>query len=224
MTSLEPRQRASDACLAFDTLVAPECRPRLRRRAELRAAVGRAALELSERRGFESVTVDEIARTAGVSRATFFRHFPRKESALFGWRAAWLEEFERLAAMRRADEPAFASIERAFARIGGLYQSHREHMIRHNAVVAASPSLLAHEAALDRSWEYAVVRAVSGTERGDDRFARWFGAALLGVLRAEVREWFEHDGQTDLVSAGMEAMRWLIDRSDPIRRREAGLG
>lgn len=208
------------APFAFDRTLPPEAGVRAQRRAEIQSAVGRAALELAEEHGFEAVTAEAIAHAAGVSRATFFRHFPRKESALFCWREAWLGEFERIVAERRSGESDFAAIERAFTAIGALYEAHRDHMVRHNAVVSASPGLQAHEAARDRDWEFAVVRAVSRDGVADDREAKWFGAALLGVLRATVRDWFEHDARTDLVAAGVEAMRWLVDRSDPTRPQE----
>ena len=40
-----------------------------------RARIERAALDLFTRRGFESVTTDEVADAAGISRRTFFRYF-----------------------------------------------------------------------------------------------------------------------------------------------------
>ncbi len=40
------------------------------------------AFDLFARRGFESVSADAIAEAAGISRATFFNYFPRKEMIL----------------------------------------------------------------------------------------------------------------------------------------------
>ncbi|MBP2478525.1 AcrR family transcriptional regulator [Crossiella equi] len=43
-----------------------------------------AALELFEQRGYENTTVIEIAERAGLTKSTFFRHFPDKREVLFG--------------------------------------------------------------------------------------------------------------------------------------------
>ncbi|WP_345577017.1 TetR/AcrR family transcriptional regulator [Nonomuraea rosea] len=42
-----------------------------------------AALTLFEQRGFDAVSIDDIAAAAGVSRRTFFNHFDTKAGALF---------------------------------------------------------------------------------------------------------------------------------------------
>ena len=57
-------------------------RHELRRRAT-RAALRETALEMFARRGFDDVTVSEIADEVGVTERTFYRHFPTKEAVLF---------------------------------------------------------------------------------------------------------------------------------------------
>lgn len=47
------------------------------------AGVQAAALALVSERGLTAVTVEDIAAAAGVSRRTFFNHFPTKAAALF---------------------------------------------------------------------------------------------------------------------------------------------
>ncbi|MBP2329492.1 AcrR family transcriptional regulator [Kibdelosporangium banguiense] len=56
----------------------------LRERKELQArrTIRDAALKLFAERGYESVSVDEIAVAADVSRATFFNYFPAKEDTI----------------------------------------------------------------------------------------------------------------------------------------------
>ncbi len=53
-----------------------------RKRDDARAGVVAAALRLAETSAFKDLTVDEIARAAGVSRPAFYIHFPDKESLL----------------------------------------------------------------------------------------------------------------------------------------------
>ena len=56
---------------------------RSRTRLATRQAISNAATRLFIERGFDHVTVDEIAATAGVGRMTVFNHFPRKEDMFF---------------------------------------------------------------------------------------------------------------------------------------------
>ena len=53
------------------------------RRRATREALRRAALASFADKGFANVTVTELAREAGVTERTYFRHFPTKEAVLF---------------------------------------------------------------------------------------------------------------------------------------------
>ncbi|MFE9425214.1 TetR/AcrR family transcriptional regulator [Kitasatospora sp. NPDC006697] len=51
------------------------------------ARLERAALQLFVERGYQNVTVVEIAERAGLTKATFFRHYADKREVLFGGEA-----------------------------------------------------------------------------------------------------------------------------------------
>jgi AcrR family transcriptional regulator len=50
---------------------------------QTREAIARAAAELFRAHGFDAVSVQQVARQAGVSRQTVFNYFPTKEDMLF---------------------------------------------------------------------------------------------------------------------------------------------
>jgi AcrR family transcriptional regulator len=56
---------------------------RTRKRLATRQAISDAATRLFFRRGFDTVTIDEIAEAADVGRKTVFNHFARKEDMFF---------------------------------------------------------------------------------------------------------------------------------------------
>src|SRR5471030_611208 len=56
---------------------------RSRKRLATREGISNAATRLFLERGFDQVTVDEIAEAADVGRMTVFNHFPRKEDMFF---------------------------------------------------------------------------------------------------------------------------------------------
>ncbi|MFM0299138.1 TetR/AcrR family transcriptional regulator [Paraburkholderia sediminicola] len=56
---------------------------RSRKRLATREGISNAATRLFLERGFDNVTVDEIAAAADVGRMTVFNHFPRKEDMFF---------------------------------------------------------------------------------------------------------------------------------------------
>jgi AcrR family transcriptional regulator len=65
-----------------------------RPRASSRRALEEAAAELFLERGYDGTTVDDIARRAGVGRATFFNYFPSKPDLL------WVDVDEALETLR----------------------------------------------------------------------------------------------------------------------------
>jgi AcrR family transcriptional regulator len=93
--------------MEFEPLSIPPDR-RTRKRLATRQGISDVATRLFIERGFDQVTVDEIAAAADVGRMTVFNHFPRKEDMFFD-RDEEGREMLRQAVRRR--DPGVAPIE-----------------------------------------------------------------------------------------------------------------
>jgi AcrR family transcriptional regulator len=95
---------------------------RERRRQETRARIVDAAAELFAERGFDSVSVMQIAKRAGVVEKTVFNHFPVKEGLVFDadppMRAALVEAVRRRPAGESVSAAAGSFVVAAVSRLG----------------------------------------------------------------------------------------------------------
>lgn len=94
---------------------------RSRKRRATREDISDAATRLFYERGFDHVTVDEIAEAADVGRMTVFNHFPRKEDMFFD-RDADARDILREAIRQR--DPRIAPIEALHLLVHRLVAEH----------------------------------------------------------------------------------------------------
>jgi AcrR family transcriptional regulator len=186
---------------------------RERKKAEAKRALVTAALELFGERGFDAVTVDEIADRANVSRRTFFRYFPTKEAVVMDRRVAQLDALKaHLAAAPGSVSPA-ESVRAALAVIGADYEANKRRILAERALFARSPALALADLDLDRAYERAIAEAVAPRiGRGEEarKRARMFAAALLGVLRVSIEDWADARGKIALAALGEEAVETVL--------------
>lgn len=182
-----------------------------RKKARVRQALADAATRLFEERGFDAVTVDDVAAAADVSRRTFFRYFATKQAAVFARREDQLALFRAELAASRAEAP-FEAIREALLSLAAGYHEHRAQILRTQRVIRSAPSLMTHDLEVDRGFEALIVEhLVLGSRRTvtDRRRARMLAAMIVGAVRVAIEEWAEKDGEIDLEKLGQEALELL---------------
>jgi len=80
----------------------------------VRTRITDVALGLFVERGFDQVTVEQIAAAAGMSARTFHRYFPAKEDVVVGEPARWGQLVRDALADRPHDEPVWESLRSSF--------------------------------------------------------------------------------------------------------------
>ena len=112
----------------------------LRERKKLAAwwAIRAAALRLFEERGFEAVSVEEIAAAADVSRSTFFNYFASKEAVVFDPDPEERDHWQALMQARPADEPLWDSLT---AILIGFNERLRDRILMQRRLRERSPAL-----------------------------------------------------------------------------------
>jgi AcrR family transcriptional regulator len=167
-----------------------------------------AAVDLFTEQGYDATTVAQIAELAGVTKSTFFRHFPDKRELL----VAGQETLSQLLAEGIADAPADATplaavaagLERASTAMGPVS---REIAPRMKVAVAASAELQERDALKSVSLAAAMTTALTARGVPDPTAALASELGLLAFKRGYAA-WSEgdRDGEDDLAGHILAAL------------------
>ena len=162
---------------------------RERKKAQTRELLAETARRLFAERGFERVSVAEIARVADVSEKTVFNYFATKEDLVY-WRLESFED-ELLGAIR--ERTAGESVLAAFARfvrqprgmLGQQDPETRERLAALTRVIVQSPSLLAREQQIFAGYTRSLAGLIAAeTGAGPADIEPWVAAnAMMGMHR-----------------------------------------
>jgi AcrR family transcriptional regulator len=170
--------------------VAAEAGLRERKKQQTRELIAEAARRLFADRGFDEVTVAQVARAANVSTVTVFNYFPTTEELFYGG-MQFFEEALLDAVRTRA--PGVSVLE-AFRRpvLEGMKRlatdQSAEVISAAGHVISASPALEAHEREIVARYTRLLAEqlaAETGAKPGDVE-AVGVASALMGVQRALV--------------------------------------
>ena len=174
---------------------------RERHRKRTAAELEEAALELFTKKGFDAVTIDDIATAADVSRRTFFRYFASKEDVVLSDHPRRLDELQAALDLRPAEEPALPALRHAILSLVSSYEEQRDHMLRRFRLVTTTPALEARSLCLQRNWEAAVTAMLAERMKVDpaeDLRPGVVAATTMAAMRVATANWLAGGGKDDL--------------------------
>ena len=163
---------------------------RERKKLQTRQLIADASWALFSERGFDRVTVAEVARRADVSEATVFNYFPTKEDLVYHRMEAFEEELLDAVRGRSPGESVVAAFGGFVLAPRGALASNDpaavERLAAVTRVITGSPALLAREREIFERFTSSLAGLIAedaGMQR--DAVEPWVAAnALLGVHRA----------------------------------------
>jgi AcrR family transcriptional regulator len=196
---------------------------RVRKKTQTRGRIADAAASLFASRGYDAVTVSEIARLADVSEQTVYNFFPSKELLVLDEDAA----FEaRLVAMIR-ERPKGASITEAVRAAAHAFLEDLRARPKSPKSRGGLPCLMNTSPVVRRAWlvaveRYAVAIAKTLSEESPGTISplasRLFGLSIVAIFSTIIEE----IGRATLKGANMRALKGLhlqiddaLDRLSP---------
>lgn len=182
-------------------------------------ALVRSALRQFATRGFERVTVEDIAGACDVSPRTFFRYFASKEDVLFADGDGQRSHVIDVLAAQPPDVSPLEAMQAAVRELARDYEAQREAVLLRHRIVASTPSLRSHVAERLHGWESAVIEELrrSGRADGMDELSlRLMVAATTSALCVSIDLWAEGGAEGDLGTVLADALEKLGSGLDAV--------
>jgi AcrR family transcriptional regulator len=175
-----------------------------------------AALEAFAERGFDAVTVAEIAAAAGLTERTFFRYFTDKREVLFHGQDVLVEALVEGVAAAPADAPVIDVLRAALRHAAEAFfpEERRAHSRVRGAIVAAEPGLRERESLKMRRLAAAVAQALRDRGTPEPR-ATLAAETCVTVFHVSFGQWILVDEERPLA----EIQDAMLDEIGVLTRR-----
>ncbi|MEU0002923.1 helix-turn-helix domain-containing protein [Streptomyces sp. NPDC006314] len=185
---------------------------RERKKAATRRALADAALELFLERGFDAVSIRDVAEAADVSTTTLFKHFPSKEALLFDMDPEMEAALVAAVRDRSPGTPVIQALRAHMLGARALRADHEELIAAFQRLVHSTPALIEYHRRMWMRHERALAEALAadaGAPAGDPMCA----ALAHLTLEARALAATAHDPEAavnaafDLLEKGWDAVR-----------------
>ncbi len=161
-----------------------------------REEVGRIALDLFRRDGFEQTTMADIAAATGVGRRTLFRYYASKNDIVWGDFDAVLDRLRRDLSSGPVGESVTAALRRAVVSSNSYPADDLEELRIRMGLITTVPALQGHSMLRYRAWREVVAEFVADREGFEPHDLRpeVTGHVALGAAMAAFSAWVRNPG------------------------------
>ena len=188
-----------------------------RRRSTTWDHLSNVAIDLFAARGFDEVSVDDVAQAAGIARRTLFRYYPSKNALPWGDFDAHLERMRDQLAELDPSVPIGDALRTALLAFNTFDEAETARHRRRMRVILQTAELQAYSMTMYAGWRAVVAAFVArrlGVEARDlvPQTVAW---TMLGVALSAYEQWLADesvsltqalDDAFDTVSAGLGAL------------------
>ncbi|WP_458683501.1 TetR family transcriptional regulator [Prescottella equi] len=206
----DPRTAGADPLAGSPVAETTPPNLRTRRRQLMQDDLARIAIRLFLDRGYDSVSVDQIAAAAGMSERSFFRYFPTKEAVLRRYRRSLSARLFRAFETRPHDESPLFALRRAYVESAHVPEADRPQIHSLERLLATTSEVWAKdlgETISDTAVAGELARRMA-LSQGDLR-PNVLAAAISAAAATAWNSWAQSDGREDpgtLVAAAIDLL------------------
>lgn len=183
---------------------------------DARGRLAKVALELYSERGYEQTTVAEIAKRAGLTERTFFRHYTDKREVLFAGSGELRELFVGAVAGAPKSAAPIDALTVGLDAVSEMFADRREYARRRQGVIMANAEL--HERELIKLASISAALAGTLRERGvPEPAASLTAEAGVAVFKVGFERWVaagEERDMADLMRDSLAELRAVTTGSE----------
>jgi TetR/AcrR family transcriptional regulator, regulator of mycofactocin system len=188
-----------------------------RRRSTTSDHISNVAIDMFAARGFDEVSVDDVAEAAGIARRTLFRYFPSKNALPWGDFDAHLDHMRDLLNELERDVPIREALRTALLAFNSFDEQETARHRQRMRVILETAALQAYSMTMYAGWR-AVVAAFVAQRLGakvEDIVPQTVAWTMLGVALSAYENWLADESVSlaqalgeafDTVSNGLSAL------------------
>jgi TetR/AcrR family transcriptional regulator, regulator of mycofactocin system len=197
-----------------------------RRRSTTSDHISNVAIDMFAARGFDEVSVDDVAEAAGIARRTLFRYFPSKNALPWGDFDAHLDHMRDLLNELERDVPIREALRTALLAFNSFDEQETARHRQRMRVILETAALQAYSMTMYAGWR-AVVAAFVAQRLGakvEDIVPQTVAWTMLGVALSAYENWLADESVSlaqalgeafDTVSNGLSALDEKSRPKDP---------
>jgi len=195
---------------------ASQSRPRAgRRRSTTPLHITDVAIDLFAARGFDEVSVDDVAQAAGIARRTLFRYYASKNAIPWGDFDAHLQTLRRLLDAVGPDVALADALRSALLAFNTFDDSETLRHRKRMRVILQTAELQAYSMTMYAGWREVIAEFVAGRSatKPTDLIPQTVAWSMLGVALSAYEYWLADEAQslTEALADSFDVIRASLD-------------